>query len=71
MLSIRGLKARIGENEVLRGIDLEVNAGEIHAMDACCPARSKRAGSTSSRSGDVSESRMHSTGCAWRASRRR
>ena len=32
MLSIRGLKARIGANEVLRGIDLEVNAGEVHAI---------------------------------------
>ena len=32
MLSIRNLKARIGENEVLRGIDLEVRAGEVHAI---------------------------------------
>jgi len=32
MLSIRGLHARIGETMVLRGIDLEVKAGEIHAI---------------------------------------
>ncbi len=32
MLSIRNLTARIGENEVLRGIDLEIQAGEIHAI---------------------------------------
>jgi Fe-S cluster assembly ATP-binding protein len=32
LLSIRGLKARVGEREVLRGIDLEVPAGEVHAI---------------------------------------
>src|SRR5512133_3765762 len=32
MLSIRGLRARIGENEVLKGIDLEIKAGEVHAI---------------------------------------
>lgn len=32
MLSIRGLKARIGDNEVLKGIDLEIQDGEIHAI---------------------------------------
>jgi Fe-S cluster assembly ATP-binding protein len=32
MLSIRNLTARIGDNEVLKGIDLEVKAGEVHAI---------------------------------------
>jgi Fe-S cluster assembly ATP-binding protein len=32
MLSIRNLTARIGETEVLRGIDLEIGEGEIHAI---------------------------------------
>ena len=32
MLSIRNLTAAIGETEVLRGIDLEVKAGEVHAI---------------------------------------
>jgi Fe-S cluster assembly ATP-binding protein len=32
MLSINNLHARIGEKEILRGINLQVNAGEIHAI---------------------------------------
>ena len=32
MLKIKNLKASIEETEILRGIDLEVNAGEIHAI---------------------------------------
>jgi len=32
MLSIRNLTARIGDNEVLRGINLEIKAGEVHAI---------------------------------------
>jgi Fe-S cluster assembly ATP-binding protein len=32
MLSIRGLKARVEDREILRGIDLEVKAGEVHAI---------------------------------------
>ncbi|MEO8031947.1 MAG: Fe-S cluster assembly ATPase SufC [Gemmatimonadota bacterium] len=32
MLEIRGLHARAGDKEILRGIDLTVNAGEIHAI---------------------------------------
>lgn len=32
MLSIRNLTARIGDNEVLKGINLEIKAGEIHAI---------------------------------------
>ena len=32
MLEIRGLKASAGEKEILRGIDLTVNAGEVHAV---------------------------------------
>jgi Fe-S cluster assembly ATP-binding protein len=32
MLSIRNLTARIGENDVLKGINLEIKAGEVHAI---------------------------------------
>ncbi len=32
MLDIRGLKAKVGSKEILRGIDLHVNAGEVHAI---------------------------------------
>ena len=32
MLEIKNLKARIEEKEILRGIDLKINAGEVHAI---------------------------------------
>jgi Fe-S cluster assembly ATP-binding protein len=32
LLEIRNLHARIGEREILRGIDLAVDAGEVHAI---------------------------------------
>ena len=32
MLQIRNLHARAGDKEILRGIDLEVKAGEVHAI---------------------------------------
>ncbi|HEV8612229.1 MAG TPA: Fe-S cluster assembly ATPase SufC [Gemmatimonadales bacterium] len=32
LLEIRGLKASAGENEILRGVNLTVQAGEIHAI---------------------------------------
>lgn len=32
MLSIRGLKAKAGDKEILKGINLEVKAGEVHAI---------------------------------------
>ena len=32
MLSIKNLHARIGEKEILKGLNLEVKAGEIHAI---------------------------------------
>ena len=32
MLEIRNLHAKVGDNEILRGIDLTVNAGEVHAI---------------------------------------
>lgn len=32
MLSIKGLKARIAEREILSGLDLEVGSGEVHAI---------------------------------------
>jgi Fe-S cluster assembly ATP-binding protein len=32
MLEIRNLHARVSDNEILRGINLTVNAGEVHAL---------------------------------------
>jgi Fe-S cluster assembly ATP-binding protein len=32
MLRIQGLKARIDDKEILKGVDLEVHAGEVHAI---------------------------------------
>jgi Fe-S cluster assembly ATP-binding protein len=32
MLEIKNLHAKVGDNEILRGIDLTVNAGEVHAI---------------------------------------
>ncbi len=32
MLTIKNLQAKAGEKEILRGIDLRVNAGEVHAI---------------------------------------
>ncbi|HEX5574858.1 MAG TPA: ATP-binding cassette domain-containing protein, partial [Gemmatimonadales bacterium] len=32
MLEIKGLRASAGDIEILRGIDLKVNAGEVHAV---------------------------------------
>jgi Fe-S cluster assembly ATP-binding protein len=32
MLTIKNLHARVAENEILRGIDLQVDAGEVHAI---------------------------------------
>ena len=32
MLEIKNLHARVGENEILRGLDLKVGAGEVHAI---------------------------------------
>ncbi len=32
MLSIKNLHASIGEKEILRGINLEIKAGEVHAI---------------------------------------
>jgi Fe-S cluster assembly ATP-binding protein len=32
MLSIKGLKATVGGKEILKGLDLEVKAGEVHAV---------------------------------------
>jgi Fe-S cluster assembly ATP-binding protein len=32
MLEIIGLHAKVGENEILKGLDLEVKAGEVHAV---------------------------------------
>ncbi len=32
MLAVRGLRARIEDKEILKGIDLTVNPGEIHAV---------------------------------------
>ncbi|MBK5941994.1 Fe-S cluster assembly ATPase SufC [Halochromatium roseum] len=32
MLSVKGLKATVGDKEILRGLDLEVGPGEVHAI---------------------------------------
>ena len=32
MLSVKGLKAKVDDKEILRGLDLEVGAGEVHAI---------------------------------------
>jgi Fe-S cluster assembly ATP-binding protein len=32
MLRIKNLRAKVGDKEILRGIDLEVGAGEVHAI---------------------------------------
>jgi Fe-S cluster assembly ATP-binding protein len=32
MLTIKNLRAKVGEKEILHGIDLQVNAGEVHAI---------------------------------------
>ena len=32
MLEIRDLHASVDKNEILRGIDLKINAGEVHAI---------------------------------------
>ncbi|HEY1235498.1 MAG TPA: ATP-binding cassette domain-containing protein, partial [Candidatus Binatia bacterium] len=32
MLDIQGLRAKVADKEILRGIDLHVGAGEVHAI---------------------------------------
>lgn len=32
MLSVKGLKAKVGEKEILTGLDLEIGPGEVHAI---------------------------------------
>jgi Fe-S cluster assembly ATP-binding protein len=32
MLEIKDLRARVGDNEILQGLSLQVNAGEVHAI---------------------------------------
>lgn len=32
MLRIKGLRATVGEQEILKGLDLEIRAGEVHAI---------------------------------------
>lgn len=32
MLSVKGLRAEVGEKEILKGLDLEVGPGEVHAI---------------------------------------
>lgn len=32
MLSVKGLKANVGEKEILKGLDLQVGPGEVHAI---------------------------------------
>ena len=40
MLEVKNLHARIGEKEILKGIDLVINDGETHAITShFCPAK--------------------------------
>ena len=32
MLSVKGLRANVGDKEILRGLDLEIRPGEVHAI---------------------------------------
>jgi len=32
MLSVKGLKANVGEKEILKGLDLEIGSGQVHAI---------------------------------------
>ncbi|HYN79833.1 MAG TPA: Fe-S cluster assembly ATPase SufC [Lamprocystis sp. (in: g-proteobacteria)] len=32
MLSVKGLKANVGDKEILKGLDLEIGRGEVHAI---------------------------------------
>jgi Fe-S cluster assembly ATP-binding protein len=32
MLSVKGLRANVGEKEILKGLDLEIGPGEVHAI---------------------------------------
>ncbi len=32
MLSVKGLRAKVGEKEILKGLDLEIGCGEVHAI---------------------------------------
>src|SRR5881628_3932102 len=32
MLEVKNLHAKVGNNEILRGVDLKVNLGEVHAI---------------------------------------
>jgi Fe-S cluster assembly ATP-binding protein len=32
MLSVKGLRANVGEKEILKGLDLEIRPGEVHAI---------------------------------------
>jgi branched-chain amino acid transport system ATP-binding protein len=38
LLAIRGLRAAYGKIEALKGVDLEINAGEIVALTPTVPA---------------------------------
>src|SRR2546427_12364244 len=32
LLEVKGLRAKVGDKEILRGVDLAVNVGEVHAI---------------------------------------
>ena len=40
MLKIKNLHASVDGKEILKGIDLEIKAGEVHAIMVCCAYRS-------------------------------
>ncbi len=32
LLEVKGLRAKVGDKEILKGVDLTVNRGEVHAI---------------------------------------